>query len=533
MRSLALLLAPAALLFAAPALAANHYVRAGATGASTGADWSTAWKDFASIDFAAVSCGDTVWLAGGTYAGTLTVTKTCAPTSPLTIARVTSGDAAPTAAPGWSPSFDSTVDITGSPGIDVPGGSGITIDGRIDYGIRITLPKGGGNGVFAADTASVDSLSLRHVEVVGPACTLAKPCTVAAYGINLAPENNQITNLLVSHCRVHGISEALRASNWTHVVIEHTAISDTENDGVDHEDVIYSYPSTDVVWRYNTIWNSPNDGIFFEFGGAVSFYFYGNVYYASTASLLTTKAPGTYGPIYIFNNTFHAPSAADYGFITFNTSTIAAGTQVFNNVFYNVTNDTDGADSDYNAYNYTMLNGYPWPSSEPHSFTFVDQGDQFVDVATGDFHLVPGSALINKGKGLMTDGFVDHDMDGNTRGADGTWDVGAFERCDAGCAPAADAGGGGGGGDGGGGSSPAADAGPDAGPGEPDGGGGGGGTGGAAPVHTSSGGCGCQTGSDGDTWVGGLSLAALALVRYRRRAASRAGTAAAGCRRAP
>ena len=411
---------------------ANFYIRKGASGFNNGADWTNAWTDFSSVNYGAVSCGDTIWIAGGTYTSTLSVNKNCSSGSPLTFNRVLASDPTPAAAGGWNNSFDSLVNITGSPGINVPGGSYVTIDGRFrypskTYGIKVTIPATGGNGVFAGQSATVDNLKLYNIEVIGPYCTTSAPCSTAAYGINIAPSTNNVTNLLVSNSYVHGISEAFRASNWNGVVIEYNQIADTINDGVDHEDVIYSYPSNNVIWRYNTIKNSPNDGLFFEFGGATNFYFYGNVFYASTSSFLTTKAPGNYGPIYIYNNVFQAPSASNYGWITYNGSTMNAADEVYNNVFYNVSNDMNAAKSGYNAYSYTTLNGYSWPSNELGSFTFTDTGHTFVNVAGGDFHLVAGSSLINKGKSLTTDGFINKDADGDTRGADGTWDIGAFE----------------------------------------------------------------------------------------------------------
>ena len=411
----------------------NFYVNKAASGRADGSDWANAWTEFSQIDYSKIACGDTVWIAGGVYTTTLRPNKSCTSTSPLLIYRSTSADSAAVSAAGWSATYDSQVQIKADPGIDDPGSSAVTIDGRFrapstNYGFKVIIPSGGGNGVFAAESNSVDSLKLYSIEVMGPYCTLSNPCSTAAYGINIAPSANKVTNLLVNSCFVHGISEAFRSSQWNGVVIEYNQIADTANDGVDHEDVMYSYPSNNVIWRYNTIRNSPNDGIFFEFGGAVNFYLYGNVYYDSQYSLLTTKAPGNYGPIYIYNNTFHAPSLSNYGWITSDGSSIDSRSQVFNNVFYNVSNDLQGATSGHNAYSYTTLNGYGWPSNESGSFTFTDNGSNaFVNLPGGDFHLVSGSPLIDKGIALATDGYINKDASGVTRGNGAGWDVGAFE----------------------------------------------------------------------------------------------------------
>ena len=419
-------LGSASLLLLNRAEAADWYVRPAATGANTGKDWNNAWS-LGTIAWSNLVAGDTVWIAGGTYSSSLTVGKGGSSANPIRIYRVRASDAAPVAAPGWTSGFDSLATITGSPGISVPASSAVTIDGRSPYGIKIVIPATGGDGVKAAQSASIDSLTLANIEVLGPYTSTA---TVGVYGVNIAPSTNTVTNLRVASCRVRGISEAFRASNWNGAVVERCVIADTANDGVDHEDVIYSYPCSNVTFRYNTITNSPNDGLFFEFGGATNFRFYGNVYYNSTYLMIKTKSPGNYGPIYIYNNVFHSPSnGTAHGIVSFAGTTNGA-TEVFNNIFFNTTNSAgDGGPvhSDYNAYNYTSLGGYGWPSSEAHSLTFT--GDPFVNPAGGDYHLNATSAgtFKNKGKTLTTDGYINVDADGNTRGADGAWDIGAYE----------------------------------------------------------------------------------------------------------
>jgi hypothetical protein len=421
------------------AFAANFYVQKGATGSNSGADWTNAWSELDQVKLASVACGDTVWLAGGTYTKTLTLDKTCTSAAVLTVQRVRATDTVPAAAAGWSAAFDSTVKITvTSPGVDVPSGAYMTVSGRVPSGIVITIPSGGGNGIFGSETAGVTGLTLTNIEVAGPSCVATSNCATAAYGINFTHTGNVVHGLLVDHCNVHNVSEAFREASWESSVIQYNQIHDTNNDGVDHEDVIYTYPfngSGNVIWRYNTIYNSPNDGVFFEFGGAQNFYFYGNVYWNSGASLLTTKGPGAYGPMFIFNNVFASstgPCSSNCAFISPDTAdgSTFTGVQIYNNVFYFVANafsGESGVTSDYNAYSYTMLNGYPSPT-EAHALTFNPATkNPFVNVATGDFRLVAMSALIDKGKTLTADGFINVDLDGNTRGIDGTWDIGAFE----------------------------------------------------------------------------------------------------------
>ena len=59
------------LLFSANAFAANHYIRAGATGANNGSSWANAWSTFSTVTW---TRGDTYYVAGGTYNGNISIT---------------------------------------------------------------------------------------------------------------------------------------------------------------------------------------------------------------------------------------------------------------------------------------------------------------------------------------------------------------------------------------------------------------------------------------------------------------------------
>ena len=398
-------------------LAANWYVRPAATGGKTGADWNNAWA-LGSIGWSKVGPGDTVWLAGGSYGG-LTTGASGSSGNSILIRRVLSSDSDATAAPGWDSSFDSQVQL-GS--INVPGQSWVTIDGRQKSGILVTVGGSGGNGMSGATSGSIDHITVRFVEFVGPNKTSG--LSYGRYGINLAPSNNKVTNLAIQDCWIHTWCEALRACNWDTVMIERCIISDTSTDNIDHSDVIYSYPSKNVTFRNNSIFKSPEDGMFHEYGGAVNFKFYGNIFWDTNWHMIYFKAPGTYGPIYIINNVFAGRNATqNYGYITKAGSTIANGSIIRNNVFLNTNNDF-GSISDYNYYVPTTVNGYAAPK-EPHSFS--GSINPFVNSAAGDFHLTKAGAdlLANKGQDMGAEYSLD--ADGTTRGAGGGWDIGAYE----------------------------------------------------------------------------------------------------------
>ncbi|MBW0000520.1 MAG: hypothetical protein JO015_15585, partial [Verrucomicrobia bacterium] len=376
-----------------------------------------------------IQAGDTVWLAGGSYSAPLTIQASGSPGSPVTVLRARSTDSAAASAAGWNSSFDSQVAFSGSnwPFLSIPAGHDITVDGRVASGILLQIPSTGGYASQGAQNGNVADVTISNVEIIGPAATSG--LSWARYGFTWAPSSNTVTNVTFDHCIVHQICEAFRASNWNGVVIQYCTIYDVTSDNIDHDDIIYSYPSQNLTWRYNTIYNSPNDGLFFEWGGAVNLYFYGNVFYNAVYSMIQTKAPGNYGPIYVYNNVFAGvDSNWNYGWISFG-GTTDPNTQVYNNVFFNSSNTSNAGGpvhSDYNAYYPAIVNGFSWPSNEPHSLALI--ADPFVNSAQGDFHLTAaGAAALQNGLPLATDGFINKDMDGNTRGSSGGWTIGAYQ----------------------------------------------------------------------------------------------------------
>ena len=413
--------------------AANWYVRPSATGSGSGADWNNAWSA-SGISWSKVAAGDTVWLAGGSYGTGLTVSKGGASGSPIKIYRATSNDSAPKAAAGWSSTFDSQIKLNG---IAIPSSSYVTVDGRTQYGILITIGLNGGYGIECdASQVSATGLSFYNIDVLGPYGSPSNPARSVVVGWKISPSTGPLSNVLFDHCRVRGVDTGVHclANN---VTVQYCTIQDIAPDNsTDHEDVLYCYPSPNMTWRYNSIINCTADGLFFEYGGAVNFKFYGNLYYSTHNHLIAFKQGASYGPVYIYNNTFHSPSSSSYGFLTATGATIASGSQVYNNIFYNCFNEFvgfPGFSTGYNAYNYTSLGGFSWPSGEPHSFTF--SGNPFVsippytDPATiGNFHLAAATAAIfQRGVTLTADGYINKDIDGNIRGSHGVWYVGAYE----------------------------------------------------------------------------------------------------------
>jgi hypothetical protein len=156
---------------------ANWYVRPSSTGANSGADWNNAWSN-STIKWASVHPGDTLWLAGGSYSGGLSVGASGSSGSPILINRVLATDSAATAALGWSSSFDATVAFSRS--ISLPACNYVTVDGRKPYnatvgttgvsnaGMTVNISLSGGDGINGATTGSLTNDIVRNVSLIGP-----------------------------------------------------------------------------------------------------------------------------------------------------------------------------------------------------------------------------------------------------------------------------------------------------------------------------------------------------------------------------
>jgi hypothetical protein len=73
--------------FIVAAGATDHYVCADSTGSATGTDWTNAWPTLQAINWASISPGDTIYVAGGRYDGQFTIRKDGVKGAPITIQR--------------------------------------------------------------------------------------------------------------------------------------------------------------------------------------------------------------------------------------------------------------------------------------------------------------------------------------------------------------------------------------------------------------------------------------------------------------
>lgn len=436
------------LMFAAlHAFAGNWYVNKAASGSNNGADWNNAWNEMNQINFSSVACGDTIWIAGGTYTTQLAINKTCTSGTVLNINRVLSTDSVPTAAAGWNSSYDRQVVISNAE-IVIDGGAYYTINGREgtpasnNLGISVRCTGGGGcNGMDGAGSGNLSNITISYVELSGPACVTSGgsgegSCGGNADGFNVAPSNNNVTNLTLDHMWIHNFAELVRTSNWTNCTIQYSDLDTTRQTPEEHEDVVYSYPNVNFTMRYNIIYDSPNDGIFFDFGGS-SLNFYGNVYLHSGAALISFKAGYSNGAVVMYNNTFSSDETFGDYICPGNCPWIGWGSTssaiVENNIFDHVTfsGSPGGGTHDYNAYSSDIGKQDSGTNSLTYSSAFGSANTAFMSVNTSspvssNFRLTSTGATTFQ-SGVTLSSPYNTDPDGNARGSNGHWYMGAYQ----------------------------------------------------------------------------------------------------------
>jgi hypothetical protein len=112
-----------ALCLASPLIAADKYVRKGATGANNGRDWNNAYNEFNQVSLAGLS-GFTIYIAAGSYSTDL---PTIDSINNWNLKRATVASHGPAA--GWNNAYDGQVTHTGGRFLTVLNCDTVVVDG--------------------------------------------------------------------------------------------------------------------------------------------------------------------------------------------------------------------------------------------------------------------------------------------------------------------------------------------------------------------------------------------------------------------
>jgi hypothetical protein len=412
-------------------LAANRYVRPGATGNGSGTDWTNAYTALP----ATLTRGDTYYLADGSYAS-YTFDDPVSGTALITLRKATA--ASHGTETGWLDTFGDGQAIftkwTIVSDYYMFDGARRSATWRIgdlsQYGIKVSgtrpvrLDNGAGTGA--------DNLTFRYVDIQGGGRDTGSGDDVI-YGLT---GNSNIT---FQSCALHDSDRTifLMRGNWRNLLVDSSYLARNTSTPAIHGELLSMTDSDGVVFSNNAIEDIEGTAIFagLNDGTATNWKIYGNVIrhtanYVATRSgrsnfgisaliYIANDASNTnYGSNFLFyNNTMHNIKGLWSGILI---QAGAGGNVVQNNVWYASvrTNNSLSGVITHNWYYNTVQDG----DSSSSKVVCTSNCNIFRDAANGDFTLaIPTVA------GTSLPAPYNLDPLGKLRGSDGTWDRGAFE----------------------------------------------------------------------------------------------------------
>lgn len=425
-------------LLGSTAHAAIHCVRPGATGANTGADWANAYSTLPS----SLIRGDTYYLADGAYSWYL-FDDNASGTNAIYIKKATTEDHG--IAVGWSASYGDGIAefgqwiFSGAPsghsGYYNINGYSSAVTGN--YGIKVKV----GDYIKALNwygDQTAPYCEFLYIEIAGPAGTgdydfvkgRAPIDNSGSYGIFQSAWTGSgqadLSHTLVSHCYIHGFSTLiLTDSGSDYFTLEYTDMADVRNanlsglGNIDHPNLWWLGNLYSTV-RYNKFHNYSSEGIFF--GGSPmprahgGDRIYGNVFYDGCPPYASRgiefrgseTGPASYTDIKIYNNTFYGLGMSA---IRVMAGSATSGVEFKNNLLGDV-----GISIENGGAGITQSDNMSCDTSV------------FVNYTSRDFRIVPSSGpTYPRDKGGALASAYNTDPLGAIRGADGAWDIGAYE----------------------------------------------------------------------------------------------------------
>ncbi len=425
-----------------------YYVRADAPAGGDGSDWAHAWQQLPAV----LKRGAVYYMADGAYNGH-TFNDPVAGEQKIIIKKATLTDHGTDN--GWLAYYGDGAAFF--PDL-VFGTSYYVLDGQTGggpghwnsgFGFEVTStppPDCRDHGAFIYFNAGASFVSIERTRIHASNNNYPRPGVKGVFGNDhLTFAYNSIDTLFMP---------AFHMGSWTHTLIENNYIADVRSTGtVDprgycdnmHAEGISSIgTNTDMIIRYN-IWDKitgtavlagVNDG------ASVDWKVYGNIFSRSTTTLYYYYESGghqTMTGLLFANNIIVNMLPSSVGSLAIQ---MGSNNSVYNNIWYNNPGNTfylswNGVTHDNNAFignyrpdcapacdiNVQGISGETGGLTGKES-PFINATD---DPLAGDYRLSKGSILIDHGKTLDTDGFLNKDMLGNSRGMDGAWDIGVYE----------------------------------------------------------------------------------------------------------
>ena len=386
-------------LSALEARSSDIYIRDGSTG--NGSDWAQALDELP----ATLVRGDTYWIADGVYAGR-TFSTPPSTTMLITIKKATAVDHGTTS--GWLDSYGDGQAAFGN--IEIESDYWI-MDGNSvpNYGFKISSSSIGQLRIGRKAGGGIDHVTIRSVTIRCAGSGVQNSGGISTYWA--------CSDLTFEHLEVWDADgDPIATTNLLNSTFDHCYIHTRSNGGFgSHGDAWQAYGGSNVTVR-NCRFNWQGQQLFFcPTGGGTwpgRWDVYGNQFYGGPTAgkgIHVQSVNGVTGPIHIYNNTFNGVNVG---------MTLGGNTSgyVRNNIFNKLGGNVGfgGTIHDFNWFG---------PGLSTSGEANAQSGsDPFVNESGNDYRLrgatSPGSPLSST---------YQRDPLGSVRGADGTWDRGAFE----------------------------------------------------------------------------------------------------------
>ena len=429
---------------------ACHVVDDSAAGGGNGDDWTTAWQALP----ATLVRGDTYYLADGTYPKYVANTAVSGVTL-ITVKKAIGSDHCTDT--GWNlgtmGSAVATITDSGNNATALLFQSNYWMfDGQTrtslttGHGIAITVSSLTGTVAFTVRGLDVNNITLKYIKAVGsgvasnnPTCNAAQNCILSdPLYFSHAPDTGLCHDLTFQYMYLYdsGVN-AVSTVNCSTVLLEHS-MAELNGTGSYYHGQGWNAVANGSTYtiRYNHFKDIQGTAVFSMIGAGTlsNWEVYGNNVYESspvgtpiTNGVYACLQGNTCDNLKFYNNSIANTGGISYGAgLSCRTDGGAScsGWLVKNNLWYNGTDPGFRAigTNNYNTFlNVTPV--YSGGSSAGANDVVTDPGsDPFVSSGAGDFHPLSGTAA-----GETHSAPYATDLDGVTRGGDGTWDRGAFE----------------------------------------------------------------------------------------------------------
>jgi hypothetical protein len=401
------------LVLCAPVFAANHYVRQGAAGNGSGSDWTNACTDFSgSCAVASLVRGDTYYVADGAYASR-TFDRAASGSQSITIKKATASDHG--IETGWLSTYgDGQAAFSATIQFDTPywvwDGSFRNESNWFDctaYGFKV---NNNADNQMGAYLHSVDNVTVKYTCLDAPSSALPGT-TIRRYALDMYDSSytDAFTGWTASRNLFRFGNVHIFMPQSDGMIVEYNAFDSNSSNAQNHGEAISAYyGSNNAVYRYNKFKDIIGTACIAFISNGVQIY--GNLFYRFTGG---DGIVGFDGQSHN-NNSFHHNTVIDStpGGIAYGTG---SGNTAYNNLFIGNTSANIVGTHNYNGYSGASANG------EANAQTGLTTS-LFTNYAADDFRLASATTA-----GTALGSPYTSDLLGNTRGADGTLDRGAYE----------------------------------------------------------------------------------------------------------